>query len=320
MLSTAPLPRGSVTLPIPEPPVTLSAATATTTTTAKLPVSGKNVPAFLNKLYNMVSDGSTNDLIHWSNDGTAFIVHRHEDFAREVLPRFFKHNNFSSFVRQLNMYGFHKIPHIQQGALYSDGEPEMWEFANPHFQKGQPDLLCLVTRKKGRDTDEKEVSLDLSTVLHEMSAIKRHQFSISSDLKSIQRENQILWSETVGLRERYVRQQQMIDRIVRFLASVVSAERPVVAKKRRLMLEDGTLAVAGESTSGKDTGTAGNAFLSSLLGESSVGEKRTLPGPLSDVQFKRDKGSGYRRLQPRYDATKSVRLDSKLAFLHYSIH
>ncbi|KAI8855317.1 hypothetical protein BC829DRAFT_378580, partial [Chytridium lagenaria] len=189
--------------------------------TNKLSVTGKNVPAFLNKLYNMVSDPSTDELIHWSDDGTGFIVHRHEDFARDVLPRFFKHNNFSSFVRQLNMYGFHKIPHIQQGALYTDGEPEMWEFANPHFQKDQPDLLCL-------DGDDKDVSIDLSST----------SISISNDLKNIQRENQILWSETIGLRDRYSRQQHMIDKIVRFLASVVSNERPMLSKKRRLMLED----------------------------------------------------------------------------------
>ncbi|KAJ3202666.1 stress-responsive transcription factor hsf1 [Dinochytrium kinnereticum] len=217
-------------------PLTASAAAATVP--AKASIAAKNVPAFLNKLYNMVSDASTNDLIHWSKDGHAFIVHRHEDFARDVLPRFFKHNNFSSFVRQLNMYGFHKIPHIQQGALFTDGEPEMWEFANPNFQRGHPDLLCLVTRKKSRDTEEKEGAIDLSSVLHEISAIKRHQYSISNDLKSIQRENQILWTETIGLRDRYQRQQNTIDKIVRFLASVVSTERPMISKKRRLMLED----------------------------------------------------------------------------------
>ncbi|KAJ3107379.1 stress-responsive transcription factor hsf1 [Phlyctochytrium planicorne] len=235
--STIVLPPTAISPFAASPSATTPISSTTTTVLPKPSLSTKNVPAFLTKLYSMVSDVSSDELIHWSDDGSAFIVHRHEDFARDVLPKFFKHNNFSSFVRQLNMYGFHKIPHIQQGALVTDGEPEMWEFANPHFQRNQPDLLCLVTRKKSKEDGEKE-SLDLSTVLHEIAAIKRHQFSISSDLKSIQKENQALWTETVGLRDRYLRQQHTIDRIVRFLASVVAAERPQITKKRRLLLED----------------------------------------------------------------------------------
>ncbi|KAJ2303830.1 Heat shock transcription factor, partial [Coemansia sp. RSA 2704] len=108
------------------------------------------VTPFLNKLYSMVDDSASDDLIRWTADGNSFVVLRHEDFAKEVLPRFFKHSNFSSFVRQLNMYGFHKVPHLQQGGLIADGpEAESSEFNNENFQRGQPDLLHFIRRKKG---------------------------------------------------------------------------------------------------------------------------------------------------------------------------
>ncbi|KAI9359296.1 hypothetical protein DFJ73DRAFT_817735 [Zopfochytrium polystomum] len=190
------------------------------TSTAK-----KAVPAFLSKLYTMVTEGSSN-LIRWSDDGQSFIVEDHEGFAREVLPRYFKHNNFSSFVRQLNMYGFHKVPHLQAGSLVLDVEPEHLEFANPHFQRNQPDLLALVTRKKGSLVDRgEEGQVDATALLHEIAAIKRHQLAISADMKSIQRENQVLWAESMAIREQHRRQQQTIDKILRFLASVFSSRK-----------------------------------------------------------------------------------------------
>ncbi|KAG5463509.1 MAG: hypothetical protein BJ554DRAFT_6828, partial [Olpidium bornovanus] len=155
----------------------------------------------------MVNDPSSNNLIRWSEEGDTFIVRRQEEFAKEVLPRFFKHNNFASFVRQLNMYGFHKVPHIQQGVLHSDTE-EHWEFSNPNFLRSQPDLLYLVTRKRGRADDEKagtDVGMglsssgaDMAVIFSDIAAIKKHQMAISSDLKALQRENQMLWQETLA--------------------------------------------------------------------------------------------------------------------------
>lgn len=67
--------------------------------------SQRSVPTpFLTKTYQLVDDPSIDDLISWNEDGTTFIVWRPAEFARDLLPKYFKHNNFSSFVRQLNTY------------------------------------------------------------------------------------------------------------------------------------------------------------------------------------------------------------------------
>ena len=67
--------------------------------------SQKSVPApFLTKTYQLVDDPCTDHIVSWGDDETTFVVRRPPEFARDLLPNYFKHNNFSSFVRQLNTY------------------------------------------------------------------------------------------------------------------------------------------------------------------------------------------------------------------------
>jgi hypothetical protein len=51
-----------------------------------------------------VDDPATDEIVSWGEDETTFVVWRPPEFARDLLPNYFKHNNFSSFVRQLNTY------------------------------------------------------------------------------------------------------------------------------------------------------------------------------------------------------------------------
>lgn len=63
---------------------------------------------FLSKLYDILNDEQCKDIIHWNNTGNAIFIVDISKLCEIVLPKYYKHTNYSSFVRQLNMYGFNK--------------------------------------------------------------------------------------------------------------------------------------------------------------------------------------------------------------------
>ncbi|KAG9137034.1 hypothetical protein Leryth_026398 [Lithospermum erythrorhizon] len=99
------------------------------------PCFSRSPPAFLTKTYTMVDDPNTNHIISWSLSGTSLIVWNHIKLAEEILPKHFKHNNFSSFLYQLNNYGFSKIG------------LEQWEYEHQWFQRGRKQLLLNIKRR-----------------------------------------------------------------------------------------------------------------------------------------------------------------------------
>lgn len=68
-----------------------------------------HVPSFLVKLYEIVDNKISDHIVAWTEpDGDGFNIKNTSAFSEQILPQYFKHSNFSSFIRQLNMYDFHK--------------------------------------------------------------------------------------------------------------------------------------------------------------------------------------------------------------------
>lgn len=89
-------------------------------------------------------------MIRWSDDGNSFIVLDEDEFAKTLIPELFKHNNYASFVRQLNMYGFHKKVGLSDNSMRASERKNKSpsEYSNPYFKRGHPDLLWLIQKPK----------------------------------------------------------------------------------------------------------------------------------------------------------------------------
>ncbi|KAM0853216.1 hypothetical protein ACQ4PT_051241 [Festuca glaucescens] len=135
---------------------------------------GAGAAPFVWKTYRMVEDPGTNGVIGWGRANNTFVVADPFVFSQTLLPTHFKHNNFSSFVRQLNTYGFRKV------------DPDRWEFAHGSFLRGQTHLLRNIVRRGtavggGKRKDPAAADLtddDMTMVATEVVRLKKEQSTI----------------------------------------------------------------------------------------------------------------------------------------------
>ncbi|PKU68328.1 heat stress transcription factor A-1-like [Dendrobium catenatum] len=213
-------------------------------------------PPFLTKCYDMVNDPATDDTVCWGDSENTFIIKDQHTFSRDLLPKYFKHSNISSFIRQLNTYGFRKVDH------------DKWVFKNDGFVKGQKVLLKTITRKKspynninpqqqiqGKPSSVKAVEVGQFGIEEEIERLKRDKNLLMQELVTVRQHQQNTDAELNDLRQRLqvmeLNQQQMLSFLAMavqsptFLSQLVQQNingrwRSEMNKKRRLpALEDG---------------------------------------------------------------------------------
>ncbi|NWI55004.1 HSF5 protein, partial [Calyptomena viridis] len=135
---------------------------------------GVSPSAFPAKLWQLVNSPRVRSLC-WDSRGRGLLVDR-ALFERELLsaggaygdvpaaaPGTFKATNFGSFIRQLNLYGFHKMPTLPGtvAAAPPGSAGPLLHFCSPYFRRDRPDLLLHIRRLTKANRERLAAGLEL---------------------------------------------------------------------------------------------------------------------------------------------------------------
>ena len=148
------------------PPTTASTATSICT-------SVPNVPAFLRSAFDMIT-ACPPYICCWDEEtkGTTFTVYEPDKLGAEILPKYFKTNRYSSFMKNLNTYQFRKMSMEQPSGV-------IWHrYEHVGFVKGQPEKLVMVRSRKKLDLQKQKSRQEL---VKENEAIKAENRKLSNE-------------------------------------------------------------------------------------------------------------------------------------------
>lgn len=180
----------------------------------------------------MLDDPTSSEVVEWAEDGASFIVKDTNEFSKEVLPKHFKHNNFASFVRQLNKYDFHKVKASADGTGKRYGD-FAWEFKHPNFTLHSIDQLSNIRRKPpsskksfGKEESEGVNMMQTMTMVPgavpsapEVNLLNLGQADLANYLQTLSKNYETVVRDMVMVKRNMAAQDQLMQHLLQYLVN-----------------------------------------------------------------------------------------------------
>ena len=230
--------------------------------------SSSTVPAFLGKLWKLVEDPTTDNLINWNSvfQSIKFVFTHFFLFLRcffyfPVSERCEFHDKRSGAIRaraaaavlQTQQHGQFRaaaehvrVPQSRLGRIGGTEAGQGRDGVRAHLLPAGPRVPAGThqtenpRQQAGREQTQTRTSLarnkhdfpmlisvkfhsntDHWQILTEVRGIKGKQENVDSRLTSMKRENEALWREVATLRQKHMKQQQIVNKLIQFLISIV---------------------------------------------------------------------------------------------------
>ena len=123
--------------------------------------------SFLAKLFAILSNEEISNIICWSDEGDKFQILNSNKFQNEVIPKYFKHKNLKSFIRQLNLHGFKKL---RTKTKLRDDTQDMYK--HNFFRRDQPELVAFIKRKISKPIESDEKTEQINSLIEKQKELQ----------------------------------------------------------------------------------------------------------------------------------------------------
>mmetsp|Transcript_11902 Transcript_11902/g.16666 ORF Transcript_11902/g.16666 Transcript_11902/m.16666 type:complete len:385 (+) Transcript_11902:128-1282(+) len=109
----------------------------------------RTFPMLLHEMLTKAEQEGFTDICSWQPHGRAFRIHKHTQFTEKIMPQLFRQSKWSSFQRQLNLYGFNR---------FTANNPDKGAYYHEAFLRGNPLLVKRIERKRVKGTKRRVAS------------------------------------------------------------------------------------------------------------------------------------------------------------------